>query len=342
MFAELENKYIPNCDKLLHHIDYNYNNNLDIPLEEIKRMMLFYIITFLRSGALMEEYSIYSDNRKKERVERLLSNLLYTKYPIELSETIINGYTISIVVNPDSNFVLSDQFISTVSLRFKNNFSNISNRQIGLKDTMLMIPVSPKYYILFYHGDKPRYIKGNRYSLLNRKQIDELNKVIILNSYNKSISLTEEPLIKFKNKTQEYVSSPERMIMVYSDNTISIATKKKEIEFYDTEEYLSKNFTEIYGKYLQNYKGKVNRNDICLCDSGKKYKNCCLNSHNRVISLGITFKNRKKPQNYQINDAKCIEKPIEVFRGSIDKIPKELSTDRNLLKELNLRMRKHN
>ncbi|HFK0301400.1 TPA: hypothetical protein ACGXKA_003062, partial [Listeria monocytogenes] len=75
--------------------------------------------------------------QKNERVERLLENLIGNVYPAKLANTILKGYELSILVNEAEMFCMSDQFFSTVSLKFKNKFSNMSNRQIGFKDTMI-------------------------------------------------------------------------------------------------------------------------------------------------------------------------------------------------------------
>lgn len=38
-----------------------------------------------------------------------------------------------------------------MALSYKNKFSNASNRQIGMKDIMVLIPLSAKFYVVFYH-----------------------------------------------------------------------------------------------------------------------------------------------------------------------------------------------
>lgn len=39
-------------------------------------------------------------------------------------------------------------------------------------------------------------------------------------------------------------------------------------------------------------KKKIGRNDLCPCGSGKKYKNCCMNSSNKVLSVKDKYKKK--------------------------------------------------
>ncbi len=273
--------------------------------------------------------------QKNERVERLLENLIGNVYPAKLANTILKGYELSILVNEAEMFCMSDQFFSTVSLKFKNKFSNMSNRQIGFKDTMILIPISSKFYLCFYHGDKPKYVKFKSYCFLTEEQTIEINVAILKNSYSKSVCMKEVPLKQNKSEGQG-MKSPERNIMVYQGGDVSINTIKKEIEFYKSEEKFSKEYLSIFSEYRSLYEGKVKRNDLCLCGSEKKYKKCCLEIHERCISIYHEIHNQKNDR-YSISPKYSVEREIEVFRGPQEEIP--TSKDREifeLLKKENL------
>lgn len=325
-FAKIESAFIPYHDKLAKILEENYLTSQEFPEAEISELMMFYVLLYLRSGALLEEYAAYSDNPKNERVERLLENLVGNVYPAKLTNTILKGYEVSILIDETEMFCMSDQFFSTVSLKFKNKFSNMSNRQIGFKDTMILIPVSSKFYLCYYHGNKPKYVKSKSYCLLTEKQVDDINVSILKNSYSKSVCIKELPLEKSKAEDRS-IRSPERSIMVYKGGDVSINTTKKEIEFYQSEEDFSKNYLSIFGEYKNMYEGKVKRNDLCLCGSEKKYKKCCVEVHERCIDISRKINNQKKDW-YSISPKYTVERGIEVFKGPQEKIPN--SKDREI------------
>ncbi|EHJ4943059.1 SEC-C domain-containing protein [Listeria monocytogenes] len=124
--------------------------------------------------------------------------------------------------------------------------------------------------------------------------------------------------------------------MVYQGGDVSINTIKKEIEFYKSEEKFSKEYLSIFSEYRSLYEGKVKRNDLCLCGSEKKYKKCCLEIHERCISIYHEIHNQKNDR-YSISPKYSVEREIEVFRGPQEEIP--TSKDREifeLLKKENL------
>ncbi|EHT9924587.1 hypothetical protein KYX44_003025, partial [Listeria monocytogenes] len=52
-------------DKLVKVLEENCLISQELPEEEINKLMMFYVLLYLRSGALLEEYAAYSDNPKK-------------------------------------------------------------------------------------------------------------------------------------------------------------------------------------------------------------------------------------------------------------------------------------
>lgn len=47
-----------------------------------------------------------------------------------------------------------------------------------MKDTMILIPLSSKFYIVFFYGRCPVYIKENKFVKLDEKEVQEINDVI--------------------------------------------------------------------------------------------------------------------------------------------------------------------
>lgn len=331
LFSKIENSFIPLHDKLVLKVSKNYEALNVIPKDLIHKLLLFYVLLYLRSGALLEEYAAYSDDPKNKRVERLLTNLFDSAYPAKLTNTILQGYKLSVIVSEEEDFLMSDQFVSTASLRFKNKFSNRSNRQIGFKNTIIFIPITSKFYIVFYHGNKPNYITANKFSTLTTTQVKEINSIIAENSYKKTIASQEKPLKEIKNDTKG-TAGPMRTISIYNDDTVSIFTTKKEIEFYDSERLFSRNYLSLFAEYKENYENKIKRNDVCLCGSQKKYKKCCLSTHRRLLIIEREIYNQQEDW-YSINGNLIVEDSIEVYKGSEKNIP-DLA-DKRILKKIN-------
>ena len=73
-FAKIESTFIPYHDKLVQKVKDSYSNGKILPQKDINQLMLFYVLLYLRSGALLEEYSAYSDDPKNQRIEKLFEN----------------------------------------------------------------------------------------------------------------------------------------------------------------------------------------------------------------------------------------------------------------------------
>lgn len=52
-----------------------------------------------------------------------------------------------------------------------------------MKDTMILLPLSAKFYVVFYHGKKSDFIAKERYCLLNDINVAKINNVIYQNLY---------------------------------------------------------------------------------------------------------------------------------------------------------------
>lgn len=262
-----------------------------------------FIIFYYRSGALLTEFE-FEMNVKADRVFLMLQNVMNSNYIRELGKTVINYYNFAIIKSENSEFLLSDQYLSTVALAIKNRFFNVSNRHMGMRDIMLMIPLSGKYYAIFYNGNIPSYISSNNVNVLSQIQVDEINEVIINNSYTKCISNNQEALERALTKFK--YQSP-AAIIAGGNGTHSGATLKKEVFLYDRDKIAWELFT---GHDWVHYRD-LGRNDICACGSGKKFKKCCVEYIEICLRMYATIKH--KGENYRVNGNAISEKGIAEF-----------------------------
>lgn len=262
-FAEIEDKVFPILDKLITAIDTNKKNDCQYVLETIKGILPFLLIFYFRSGALLYEYTFNSnsDNLKLDRVERMLTNIIDKQYLFGLSKTILNCYDMAVIVDDKERFVISDQYLSTVALKYKNKFSNASNRQIGMKETMLLLPLSAKYYVSFFSGNVPKYIQKNIFNYIDDSALQEINDVIYQNSYVKCVSKSKEEINRLNNK-EFSIFSPSKTILKYEDGNIADRIIKREVFIYDIDKDLEINSINYMNDYITKIKGKINR--VCV------------------------------------------------------------------------------
>ncbi|WP_110494958.1 DUF4238 domain-containing protein [Bacillus mycoides] len=238
----------------------------------VERYMREFIIFYYRSGALLHEFS-FMQKIEHTKINFLLNNIMSSRYIRDLSKTITEYYTLSIIKSEDMHFLLSDQYLSTAALGIKGRFLNVSNRHIGFKEVILFIPLSSKYYIVYSNGHQPLYIEPNKVNTLTDTQIKEVNKTIINNSYKKCIGFNE-------NAINDAIGDFESKSVGISLGQLESggktgATLKKELFFYKSDEDKWDFFTKY--KFV-NYKS-TKRNDNCPCKSGKKFKKCCIDNH---------------------------------------------------------------
>ena len=181
-----ESKYSKNIMALKNSIDL-YNDKLK-KFNDIKSECLLLlpdmILMHLRSGAMVFELGHGVEKKKqKVRIYRMLERILNINYITAFSEALINFHEFGIICSREGNFIISDQFMSTAALSFKAQFFNSTNRHVGMKDVIALFPISKHYYICYFNGAKPNYIKSNKFNLLTEKEVKEVNQVIINNSY---------------------------------------------------------------------------------------------------------------------------------------------------------------
>lgn len=264
----------------------NFDNTMKNLIEEILRNIESYektyqivsnninnfIIAYYKSLAYINEntmdLSAYKDDHG---VRTMIKNIFDKQYIEKLSKTIINGYK-SCIIKSDKAFVLSDQYIATVSTDVKNKFADLSNRSIGLKNTMLLIPISSSYYIIFYNGIVPAFLEEGRIVSLKEDEILEINSVIFNNSYIKVSGEHEEILKKLLEGYDDNKSRTQCIIGMNNGKSIFF-NNKKEVFLYKKDEEIYNIYADpiTLSKYLF-----MKRNDMCACGNSKKYKKCCI------------------------------------------------------------------
>jgi hypothetical protein len=235
----------------------------------VENNMAIFIIFYYRSGALLHEFD-HQRSKKEDKINLLLDNILNSRYIKSLSETIISHYKFSIIKNESNDFLMSDQYIATAALGIKSRFTNVSNRHMGLKNVISLIPISSNYYIVYYDGNKPDYIKNNEIVLLNDIQLAEINEVIMNNSYVKCIGRTKVALENSLSKF-EFIS-PSEIIGGSDLGAVMGATLKKEIFFYERDKRTWEVFTSAY--MWASYRDLGDYAN-CICGREKKFKFCC-------------------------------------------------------------------
>lgn len=331
LFCAFESRAFPIMDKLIADFEKDYSDGRSIEKYKstIDNMIPYVLLFYFRSGALLKEYSMDADNPKVVRVERMLLNIMDVEYVRGLRNTICQYYDVAVIVDERGSFLLSDQYVSTVALKYKNRFSNASNRQIGMKETMILVPLSSKFYIVFYNGRKPNYIIKNKFCVLSEESVQEINNVIIQNSYVKCVGKCVQELNRVKSISVK--SSPTKCIVQYADGSIRDRIIKREVFFYKEDSDMNEHSLEYMRIYDEKVKGKIGRNDFCVCGSGKKYKKCCLRKYELVAQILMGVQNQKGV-NYTIPGVEWTEDSILEYQGPRDKISNQ--HDKEILDEI--------
>ncbi|GFI02055.1 hypothetical protein IMSAGC005_00882 [Lachnospiraceae bacterium] len=331
-FGEIESVIFPRMDRIIADLEGAYKDDKSAVkyIGEIKKMMSLLLVFYFRSGALLYEYEFSSDKPKLDRVERLIANIFNSRYINGLCQTVCNCYEAAIIVDETEQFLISDQYMSTVALKYKNRFSNASNRQIGMKETMILLPLSAKFYMVFYNGHIPSYIIKDKISILMLEEVQKINNVIIRNCYVECVGKYKQELDRVKE--DEIISfGPSKCLMRYSDGTLKDHIIKREVFFYEEDWDLDRNSYTYMVKYLEKIKGKIGRNSLCICGSGKKYKHCCM--HKYDLAKNILFATQNEGAvNYNISGATAFEVAIEEFAGKETELTNQ--RDKEALKKI--------
>lgn len=314
-FATIEGEYIPQIVAIANEVISSEKLTTET-YAKICQLLKIFLLFYYRSGAVLSEFCYGVDDpdiKKRLRVRRLLEIITTRSYLKQLASSILNGYECALLHAGKSHFIISDQYLSTVALSYKNQFVNTSNRAIGMRDTMVLIPLSSKLYIAFFNGKVPDFIEHNQISLLSESQVFQINKLIFHNSFKKCASPNKALLDALKK--ENYCSYEATQVFFGNDNGgVGGYTNKKEIFFYPEDEEICTFCMQYALKYreLKNQHGKAHiRNTKCPCGSGKKFKTCCLSKYERAYQAVEETQNPKLP-NYRISG--CItEMPIYEF-----------------------------
>lgn len=309
-FVEYESELKINTTNIISYLEC-YNKSSE-SYKELKKMisnsMILFLMMYYRSNALFEEYNFADkliNKKSKDSIFEMVKMLSSGTYLNDLANTICNNYCLCILAS-DNNFLISDQFISTCSLNIKNRFFGMSNRQIGMKDILILIPLSSKYYICCYHcSDKLISFKEGM-NVLSEYELTDINKVIINNSYDKCCCLKGTPL---ENALKLFKwQSPAQITAGFNNRPTMGATIKKEIFYLEKDK---KNWDFFLNPTWMKYKN-LGRNDICLCGSNKKFKKCCLNKYTVAERMMNDIINNDNGSKYLFKNS-IIEKGISEF-----------------------------
>lgn len=304
-FEKIETVIFPQLKTILAGIESTGLIDPETKLQ-IDKLLGYFLIFYYRSRALIEEYSSLE---KSDKLPLLLEKVFNHRYIEALSHTIKNHYKFALIKS-DHDFLISDQYISTATLSIKSNFTNYSNRQIGLRETMILIPLSSSYYVVYWHTDSCFDLIEGIVNILDERMVKKINKVIINNSYVKCVGqkkeILDERIINFNH------GSPPQVFCEFGDSSRSIHIKKKEVFYHKIDEEAFPMILNSEGfRYLD-----LKRNQVCLCKRGKlenvKFKHCHMEVVYRIKTALQNIKNPHfNPQGaYNISGVYITEQPI--------------------------------
>lgn len=313
-FKKIEDKYIPTIKSVIELLD---NDRIEDAKEVIKSIVKLYLFFYYRSGAVLYELGYQNHLIQEKIVSKMLDRISNYSYLDKLSKAIINDYKMVIVKTNKKGFLLSDQYISTASLDCKGKIANYSNRTIGFVNCLIMLPISSKYYVLFYNGRLTlnAFLSEKDLVEISNEDLFLLNKAILRNSYKKCIAMHEQDfndITSFKSDCDGTTG----VLVRYNNGLFSEYALKKEVFLYDAD-------LDIFNKHLQyvselqqfkkNHLRDISRNDLCLCGSGKKYKKCCIDKYQK--SLLIYQRLKLNDSSWMCTPSECVEFPIHSFWG---------------------------
>ncbi|QQR78511.1 MAG: DUF4238 domain-containing protein [Candidatus Moraniibacteriota bacterium] len=269
--------------------------------------MTLFIKNYYRSNALLTEFSFRDSEHK---IALLLKNILDESYIELLAETVNACYKTAIIRSLEGEFLLSDQYISTAALGVKSQLVQVSNRNIGLRETVILIPISSEYYFVLWNTDTNDIFVENSINDVHGEALQAINAVIVNSSYRKCLgkkkSVCEKSKLVFQTSFPSEVFSKDWSF-----------TRKKEVFWYEQDKRFWKSFKHhVTPEYFT-----CGRNDLCLCGSGEKYKKCHYYYSAWWNSLVATFQgpypfvqiDNKNYERYVIRGAKAIEAPIDSY-----------------------------
>ena len=327
----LEDFFAKNVDgdtaKLNREIIYLLNKN-DCKIEEVYKLFFsgihLYLVNYYKS--ITSLIRLGKDNSKTDNTSifQMLSRILNKNYIKRLAYILNKGYKFSIIKAINGDFIMCDQYIATCSMKYKGRFTNISSRDIGVRDTIILFPINCYYYIIFFSDDVDGFeLKEEVINVLNSEQVTKINEIIYNNAYEKVVSRINTNMNTLEKKYSSYGDITTSM--VYSNGQV-ISYKIKNEVFLTQDQYDLCNYYESMSWASKDYRNtKVN--EKCPCGSGKKYKKCCKTKVDRCFSI---FNNAQQNHNILINDKLGVEEPVLMPQSKnieMKKILDKLRTD---------------
>ncbi len=304
-FSNIDSEIAPKVKDVIEAIEKYKKNQVEFSYiqELFEKLLSIFVVFYYRSGALLTEFSSIDSKHKIPLLTKKIHNQRYISL---LSQTIKECYKFAIIES-DENFLISDQFISTAALKIKTQFANISNRHIGIKETLILIPISSKYYAAYWHSDSSSLLSESGINKLDESQIHEFNAVIINNSYLKCVGQNENDLKKVIDRYK--MEFPSQVFIGHRGGGSSGYIRKKEIFFSEKEkeayEFLihpSQNINEFL---------KAKSNDKCPCGKEIKFKKCHRDIVSRIKIPIQSFKQGVDPTAYRMPNVSAVELPID-------------------------------
>ena len=321
-FKGLEDVYIPRIKEILELLENNRVADAKVIIESIMKYVLLF---YYRSGAILYEFSDGNDFSKEYVIDSMLGRVGDSRYLERLSATVIKDYNFLVVKAPNAELALSDQYVSTASLNCKGMITKYSNRTIGFSECLILIPLSAKYYAVYYNGGftLSNLIHNDEIYLLDSEDVIMINKVIVRNSYRKCVAMHQNELEQVKDYKSKIVG-PSGIIVKIDNGSYQSCTIKKEVFYYDRDEDIFENYIRYYSDlvaFKMEHKRHIGRNDMCLCGSGIKFKKCCFEKYQQANYIASMIKNKKT--NWLTTESNYVEKPINEFWGIETDLPKQ-------------------
>lgn len=280
--------------------------NLENVYKDFISNLHLYIVNYYKSITSLIRFSAKEMESEDFSIITMLSRILNKDYIKRLCMIFKKCYKFSVIKSIEGNFILCDQYLATCSMKYKGMFTNISSRDIGVKDTMIFIPLNHYYYFVFYDNDTDELkLSEDKINCLDEEQVRKINNVIYSNAYKKVVSSNAEN-IKLLEKQNTSLGDATAM-MVYKDgHSVSHRVKSEifltneQVEFYKYYKKLTWG-KPIYKKYPVNSK--------CPCGSDKKYKKCC---KNEVDECWRIFNNQRLNRDILINTKLGMEEPVRM------------------------------
>lgn len=172
----------------------------------IKNNIGLLLINYFKSLTSLIHMSSNMDKPGQDSIARLVDRIVNESYINRLGTLLNTEYKIAFIKSNTGKFILSDQYISTCAIKFNSRLVNVSNRNIGMKDTLVLIPLNKYYYVAFVAGELPyEYsIKYNSINILSDDYVFKINEIIYNNSYEKVASFNTDTVSILKKNNSSF------------------------------------------------------------------------------------------------------------------------------------------